>query len=206
MAKIGKLYYPDITMEEALKYARTIYESLGRTLSIQELAGKEKIRGERVGQIIDSLRAYGMIKRDGDELKTTILAEKLLNPDMISESSLRKARKTLFFNIPLWRRIYRGYKEDVTKGSFSKYLRDDIKIKTPEIRKNVGRIQRLYLGALEYCSTEPKPTHAEYAEYKSKQIYLRAAQTMGTIDELRGILNLWEERLKSKGKSKKTKK
>ena len=147
-----------------------------------------------------------MIKRDGDELKTTILAEKLLNPDMISESSLRKARKTLFFNIPLWRRIYRGYKEDVTKRSFLKYLRDQLKIKPSEIRKPVGRVQKLYLGALKYYSRRPTPARAEYVEYKSKQIYLRAAQTMGTIDELRGILNLWEKRLKSEGKPKKAKK
>lgn len=206
MAKIGKWYYPEITVEKAIKYARTVYESLGHTLSIQELANKEKIKGERVGQIIDSLRAYGLIKRDDDELKTTSLAEKCLNPDLIDESGLRKTRKTLLLNIPLWKRIYSGYREKVTKGSFLKYLKDQLKIKTSEIRKNVGRIQRLYLRALEYCSTEPTPTRAEYAEYKSKRIYLRAIQTRGTIDELRGILNLWEKRLKSEGKPKKGKK
>jgi len=150
MAKIGEYYYPDIDIEEAIKYAKTIYDFPSHSMSVSMLAEKHglKLRGGWTGMILSSLRKYNLIEGRGT-LRSTNLAEKIINPK--DQFELQSAKAIVFDKIDLWRRIHSDYGEKVPSSDFWAYLAEKFTIDRVEAKEKAEKVAKIYTESLGFC-------------------------------------------------------
>ena len=150
MGKIGEHYYPDIDPEEAVKYAKIIYDFPSHSLSVQMLAEKLglKTRGGWTGMIIASLKKYGLVDGRGT-LRATDLTEKIVNPKNTQE--LQSAKADLFNKIELWKRIRYDYGEKVLSSDFWAYLAEKHSVDRVEAKKKGEKVAKLYTKSVAFC-------------------------------------------------------
>lgn len=165
--KIGIYRIPDIEPEKAVEYAKMIYDFPEHKLSKQGFAEKLGIkrRSGWFGQILAALNKFGLAEIKGDEIRTTELTEKLLNPKPHT-NELQEARRTVFNSIELWRRLYRDgiRKESVEKDDFWVYLSEIEGIKGLDrktVIKKTPSVQKRYIWALSYISSADIKTEPE---------------------------------------------
>ena len=154
--KIGKYRIPDLDPQKALEFAEAVYNFPEHKVSKQGFCDKFniKLKSGWLGQILASLKKYGLARVDGDTIKSTDLTERLLNPKP-NTNELQEAKLAVFNSTELWRILYsKGYREEnVKKSDFWVYLSEIEGIKGLD-RKNVinkaQEVQKRYISALSY--------------------------------------------------------
>jgi hypothetical protein len=154
MGRIGRYYYPDLPMNEAYKITKLIYEFPGHSMSVKMMAEKLRIsaRGGWTGMIIASLKNYGLTEGRGT-LRTTSLAEKLVNPKNSQESV--EAKKEAFNKIDLWTKIRKDYGEKALSSDFWAYLAEKLPVDRIMAQSKSEKIAKLYTESAAFCFPPP---------------------------------------------------
>jgi hypothetical protein len=154
--KIGKYRIPDLDPQKALEFAEAIYNFPEHKASKQGFCDKFNIKMKSgwFGQILASLKKYGLAKVEGDTIKSTDLTERLLTPKP-NTNELAEAKLTVFNSTELWKILYsKGFREDnVKKSDFWVYLSEIEGIKGLDRKTVVNKapaIQKRYISALSY--------------------------------------------------------
>jgi len=150
MAKIGNYRYPDISMPEASKITKIIYDFPSHSMSVKMLAEKLGIspRGGWTGMILFSLKKYGLVEGRGI-LRTTELGEKLVNPKNSQELALTK--ETVFNKIDLWTKIKNDYGDKVPSSEFWGYLAEKLPVDRTTAQSKAEKIAKLYTESYTFC-------------------------------------------------------
>ncbi len=150
MGSIGSYKYPDISVPEAYKTAKIIYDFSGQSMSVQLLAEKLNIsaRGGWTGMILFSLKRYGLAEGRG-LLHTTDLAEKLVNP--LTPQELQATKETIFNKIELWVRIRKDYGTKALSGEFCSYLVDKLHVDRQIAQSKYEKVAKLYTESVAFC-------------------------------------------------------
>lgn len=163
MAKIGSYSYPDISVAEASRIAKVIYDFPSHSMSVKMLAEKLGIsaRGGWTGMILFSLKKYGLVEGRGT-LRTTELAEKLVNPK--SNQELTTTKEFVFNKIDLWAKIRKDYGVKALDSDFWGYLADKLPVDRTIAQSKYEKIAKLYTESVTFCFS---PT----ASSKTIQVY-----------------------------------
>jgi hypothetical protein len=150
MAKIGNYSYPDISAPEASRIAKLIYDFPSHSMSVKMLAENLGIsaRGGWTGMILFSLKRYGLVEGRGT-LRTTELAEKLVNP--ISAQELATAKSTVFNKIELWVKIRKDYGEKALSSEFAGYLSEKLPVDRTIAQAKYEKIAKIYTESVAFC-------------------------------------------------------
>lgn len=150
MAKIGTYSYPDISVPEAVRIAKLIYDFPSHSMSVKMLAEKLGIsaRGGWTGMILFSLKKYGFVEGRGT-LRTTEIAAKLVNP--ISDQEFVSARELVFNKIELWVKMKKDYGEKVPSSEFCGYLVEKLPIDREIAQSKFEKIAKLYTESVTFC-------------------------------------------------------
>jgi hypothetical protein len=156
MGSIGSYKYPDLSVPEATKIAKTIYDFPSHSMSVQLLAEKLKIsaRGGWTGMILFSLKRYGLAEGRG-LLHTTPLGEKLVNP--LTAKELQSTKEEVFNKIELWSRIHKDYGAKVPGSEFCSYLVEKLSVDRETAQSKYEKIAKLYTESVAFCFP-PEPS------------------------------------------------
>jgi len=150
MAKIGNYSYPDISVAEANRIAKLIYDFPSHSMSVKMLAEKLGIsaRGGWTGMILFSLKKYGLVDGRGT-LRTTELAERLVNPKNNQELAVTK--EVVFNKIDLWVKVRKDYGEKVPSSEFWGYLSEKLPVDRTMAQSKYEKIAKLYTESVTFC-------------------------------------------------------
>jgi hypothetical protein len=150
MAKIGNYRYPDISLSEASRIAKIIYDFPSHSMSVKTLAEKLGLstRGGWTGMILFSLKKYGLVEGRGT-LRITELGEKLVNPK--DDRELASAKETAFDKISLWAKIRKDYGEKVPSSEFWSYLAEKLPVDRTMAQSKAEKIAKLYTESVTFC-------------------------------------------------------
>jgi len=160
MGKIGRYYYPDISLSEASKIAKLIYDFPSHSMSVKMMAEKLGLsaRGGWTGMIIASLKNYGLTEGRGT-LRTTDLADRLVNPK--SEQELLQTKEQIFNRIDLWAKIRKDYGTKALSSDFWAYLAEKLPIDRTIAQKKSEKIAKIYTESVTFCFPPTPSTHME---------------------------------------------
>jgi hypothetical protein len=150
MAKIGMYSYPDVSVPEAVKIAKVIYDFPSHSMSVKLLAEKLGIsaRGGWTGMILYSLKRYGFAEGRGT-LRTTDMGAKIVNP--VSLQEFTSAKELVFNKIEFWVRIRKDYGEKAPSSEFCGYLVDKLGIDRIIAQSKFEKVAKIYTESLYYC-------------------------------------------------------
>jgi hypothetical protein len=150
MAKIGNYSYPDISIPEASRITKIIYDFPSHSMSVKMLSEKLGIspRGGWTGMILFSLKKYGLVDGRGT-LRVTELGEKLVNPKNGQELALTK--ETVFKKIDLWTKIKNDYGEKAPSSEFWGYLAEKLPVDRTTAQSKAEKIAKLYTESYTFC-------------------------------------------------------
>ena len=174
MAKIGNYSYPDISVAEASRIAKLIYDFPSHSMSVKMLAEKLGIsaRGGWTGMILFSLKKYGLVEGRGT-LRTTELAEKLVNPK--SNQELTATKEFVFNKIDLWTKIRKDYGEKALDGDFWGYLADKLPVDRTIAQSKYEKIAKLYTESVTFCFP-PTTSNLNYEDGRRTEQYMDETQ------------------------------
>lgn len=150
MGKIGRYYYPDLSLNEACKIAELIYDFPGHSMSVKMMAEKLGIsaRGGWTGMILASMKNYGLTEGRGT-LRTTELAEKLVNPK--NDQELQQTKEQIFNRIELWAKIRKDYGDKALPSDFWAYLAEKLPVDRVIAQQKSEKIAKLYTESIAFC-------------------------------------------------------
>jgi hypothetical protein len=160
MGKIGNYHFPDIAVGEATRIAKIIYDFPSHSMSVKMMAEKLALstRGGWTGMILFSLKKYGLVEGRGT-LRTTALAEKLVNPKNDQELALTK--EAVFNRIELWEKIQKDYKDTALSSDFWAYLAEKLPIDRTIAQAKSEKIAKLYTESVAFCFSPMSSVHKE---------------------------------------------
>ncbi|MCX6650017.1 MAG: hypothetical protein NTV61_11655 [Candidatus Bathyarchaeota archaeon] len=189
MGNLGSYYIPDIDVDEAVKYTKTIYEFPNHSMSIQLFADKNqlKVRGGWTGMILASMKKYGLVDGRGT-LRVTELAEQIINPK--NENEAQNAKNKVFNKIELWSKIRSDYGDKALPSDFWAYLADKHFIDRVTAQAKAEKVAKLYTKSLAFCY----PTGVEMTLNETNQevkgtlsVGVDAVLVKGSIGELKTV-------------------
>jgi len=175
MAKIGTIRYPDVSVPEASKYTKIIYDFPTHSMSVKMLTEKLNLstRGGWTGMILYSLKSYGLVEGRG-VLRTTELGEKLVNP--LSAQELAVTKETVFNKIDLWTKIRKDYGEKALSSEFCSYLADKLLIDRTIAQSKYEKVAKLYTESVTFCFP-PTPSNLNDEGGRRKESLMENPQT-----------------------------
>lgn len=174
--KIGIYSVPDVDPERAVGFAETVYEFPNHKISRTGFSEKNKIsiKGGWFGQIVLSMRSYGLIEENNDELQTTELTARLLYPKP-GTTELQDAKMKVFKSVTLWEKLRSDgiKKTDTEKEDFWVYLSELEGIKgldREKVKKRASIVQKHYISALSYIQDAREPISPISSKMESPKI------------------------------------
>jgi hypothetical protein len=145
MATLGKVEYPDITLDSALEYLGKSFRVLSEGISREGLAqalGLKPGTGN-FARVSSSLRRYGLIEGHGT-FKKTPLADQILHG--FTQEDKEKARAQAWLGVHLVREIYGRYKFPPTEkdGEFLAFLSKLTGAEPGEVRQKASSVRGLF--------------------------------------------------------------
>ena len=184
MGNIGRYYYPDLTLSEASKIVKLIYDFPGHSMSVKMMAEKLGIssRGGWTGMIIASLKNYGLTEGRGT-LRTTDLAEKLVNPK--NDQELLQTKEQIFKRIELWVKIRKDYGDKALSSDFWAYLAEKLPVDRTIAQAKSKKIAKLYTDSIAFCFLPTPSIHSEEegrgAEYMQETNRQTSTETVSKV-------------------------
>lgn len=102
--------YPYNNLDKSVAVARAIYELGGGACTRAQLAPMLKYRNAKSGTFqhrILSARIFGLVERDGRNLRTTQRGVAIVAP--VDEPTAARAKRDAFLGVELFRKVYRKY-------------------------------------------------------------------------------------------------
>lgn len=186
VGKLGSYYIPDIDVDEAVKYTKTVYDFPNHSMSIQLFADKNqlKVRGGWTGMILASMKKYGLVEGRGI-LRTTELAEQIINPK--DDYEAQEARNKVFNKIELWNKIRSDYGDKALPSDFWAYLADKHFIDRVMAQTKAEKVAKLYTKSRMFCYPTTMALNEVGREVRSVNVGVDAVLVKGSIGELKTV-------------------
>src|SRR6266567_3478559 len=149
MATLGKVEYPDITLDSAVEYIgksfRVLSEGIGRDGLAQAL--NLRLGTGNFARVSSSLRRYGLIEGHGT-FKKTPLVDQILHG--FTQEDKEKARAQAWLHVDLIREIYTRYKFPPSEkdGEFLAFLSKLTGAEPGEVREKASSVRGLFGEAI----------------------------------------------------------
>jgi hypothetical protein len=154
MGKIGAYEFPDISLNEAVKIVRIIFDKpfSGEVRDVETLAtrlGHETTKSGGFFGKITALKRYGLISGDPKSgLRLTELGTRIAKPMTPEEE--QRCMAEVVSNIELFKRIYERIEEKVKKEDFWTVLVEITGVERSIALKQADKIHNLYIEAAKY--------------------------------------------------------
>jgi len=189
MATLGKVEYPDITLDSAVEYIgksfRVLSEGIGRDGLAQAL--NLRLGTGNFARVSSSLRRYGLIEGHGT-FKKTPLVDQILHG--FTQEDKEKARAQAWLHEDLIREIYTRYKFPPSEkdGEFLAFLSKLTGAEPGEVREKASSVRGLFgeavkdLKVTENSGSPAAETQSQSRFFSSSEMPITPVSPSGLID------------------------
>jgi len=216
--KVGKYDIPQFRLHPYLDEAtKILYENFKsdeatNLLTVAQLLGHKTDKSGGFLTKMADMRSYGLITSRG--IKVTDLGKKLTYGE--TEEDKNEAYKEALLTIPLWKELYSKFGKTLPTSNFWAQLSKISGLEAPDAQKVEEIVRKAYLDDFQYVKDGKKEekgrlgmeqpdqldTSTATIEVKVGAYYQKLPYTEEGVKLAKGFLDLLENQMKSKAKSK----
>jgi hypothetical protein len=164
MTTIGKVEYPDITLDSAIEYVSKSFRVLSEGIDREGLAQALSLKNNtgNFARVLSSLRRYGLIEGHGT-FKKTALSDQIIHG--FTQEDKEKGRANAWLRVDLIRELHKRYPVPPSKeeGEYLAFLSKLTGAEPAEVRQKAGSVLDLFAEAVK----DLKSTRTDPSSYAS---------------------------------------